>query len=179
MRTQIILVTLFCTTLSLVAASEKPAGREPDAESVSSLMSRFRGLAGVWRGHSSKGWDETESYTLAGKGSTVMAVSHFIDTPEDSMVTMFHVDGDRMLLTHYCEEGNQPRLVASEIGPGGSTATFTFLDGTGLKEHPGHMHTVKFEFQDADHFTSQWSYFANGHESWTEKIAYERARHDR
>ncbi len=33
----------------------------------------------------------------------------------ENMITMFHMDGDRLLMTHYCGAGNQPRmkLVAS------------------------------------------------------------------
>ena len=49
------------------------------------------------------------------------------------MVTLYHMDGDPMMLTHYCLAKNQPRMAAIEIGEDGGEVTFEFLDGTSLK----------------------------------------------
>ena len=52
--------------------------------------------------------------------------------PED-MISMFHLDGpNRLLITHYCSAGNQPRMQASS-SPDGKTITFTFVDATILQ----------------------------------------------
>ena len=32
---------------------------------------------------------------------------------KEDMISMFNLDGDRVVLTHYCAAGNQPRMVAS------------------------------------------------------------------
>ena len=64
----------------------------------------------------------------------------------------------RLLLTHYCEAGNQPRMKAS-VSPDGKSLTFDFVDGTNLTAaQPGHMQRVVFSFIDANHHTEEWHF---------------------
>ena len=71
---------------------------------------------------------------------------------------MFHVDGDRLLLTHYCDVGNQPRM-AGKVSPDGKTISFDFLDaGNLLDSQPGHMQHVTFNLIDANHHTETWEF---------------------
>ena len=61
---------------------------------------------------------------------------------KEDMITMFNLDGDRLLMTHYCACGNQPRMVAS-ASPDGKTITFDFLDATNLATpDAGHMNRL-------------------------------------
>ena len=70
---------------------------------------------------------------------------------------------------------NQPRLKATEISDDGKQVTFTFLDGTGMTSRDvGHMDKVRINFEDANHFNSQWTFYANGQEKWMEAIKYTR-----
>jgi len=76
------------------------------------------------------------------------------------------------MLTHYCVAKNQPRMVAREIGAGGASAVFTFLDATGIPSRDsGHMDRAAFSFQDGDHFTSKWSWYRDGKDQWMERFA--------
>ena len=102
------------------------------------------------------------SFRITAGGSAVMSeiVSH-MDGKSDDMITMFNMDGDRLLLTHYCEAGNQPRMKAS-VSPDGKTLTFDFVDATNLTSaQPGHMQRVVFNLIDANHHTEEW-HFATG-----------------
>jgi hypothetical protein len=138
------------------------------------LYDRFKKLAGVWEGNSTKGWTERETVRVIAGESAVLFDS-FDAHPGQAMLTLVHMDGDRLMLTHYCIAKNQPRLVASSISNDGKTVTFTFLDATNLASRDvGHMDKVRFEFADESHYASQWTWYQNGHEDWMEKIVNRR-----
>jgi hypothetical protein len=78
----------------------------------------------------------------------------------DHPVTIFYRDEDRMVLTHYCDAGNRPRMVG-KLSPDGKTLEFEFLDLSGGTKH-GHMHHAKFTFIDENHHTEDWTYMMPG-----------------
>jgi len=71
---------------------------------------------------------------------------------------MYYVDGDRLLMTHFCPSNNQPRMKAT-ISPDGKSVTFDFIDATNLASpQTGHMHKVVYVFGDADHYSEDWTW---------------------
>jgi len=48
------------------------------------------------------------------------------------MISVYHLDGDRLILTHYCEVGNQPRMQATSFDPKSNEIDFNFLDATNM-----------------------------------------------
>jgi hypothetical protein len=97
--------------------------------------------------------------TISG-GSAVM--SEIVG--EENMVTMFHMDNDRVLATHYCTAGNQPRMQAS-LSPDGKTISFTFVDGTNIVgPKAGHMEHLVITMPDANHHTEDWTFAQDGKE---------------
>ena len=149
---------------------KKPSSLSPAREA----FERFKKLEGKWKGRSTKGWEETISYKTIAAGSVVVENS-FDAHPNETMMTMYLLDGERLMLAHYCVAKNQPRLVATSFEDGGKTITFTFLDGTNLPTRDrGHMDKAIVRFLDDNHITSRWTWYQDGKESWMEEIQLER-----
>ena len=139
------------------------------------IFARLKKLEGTWAGKSTNGWKARITIETIAGGSAIVETAHFEAHPGETMVTVIHPDGDRLLLTHYCASKTQPRLVASSWDENRSAVTFTFLDGTNMKsrEH-GHMDKAVIRFIDDDHFASRWTWYQRGEEKWMEDITYER-----
>jgi hypothetical protein len=147
-----------------------------DGAAATALFETIKALEGTWNGHSTKGWEGTQTFTVMARGSAVMEVSEFPDDPTHNMVTVYHLDGERLMLTHYCAARNQPRLVASRRAADGAVL-FEFMDGTNMASRDvGHMDSAEYRFVDADHFTSRWTWYQDGAANWMEDIRYERAK---
>ena len=127
------------------------------ASDGSQAFDQLKSLAGSWSGKIPDGHTVEVSNRLTSGGSVLMSeiMGH------EDMITMFHMDGDRLLMTHYCAAGNQPRMVGT-LSPDGKTITFTFLDATNLlPSQGGHMERVVFTLIDANHHTEEWQFVGN------------------
>ncbi len=140
---------------------------------VDAAWAQLRSLAGEWEGMEG-GKTAGVTYTIVSGGTAVME-SMKMPAPEPDMVTMYHRDGTGLVATHYCSLGNQPRMRAAEASPDGKTIRFRFADITNLsKPDGGHIRHLTVTFQDADHFTQNWTSFDGGKEQsmvfkWTRK----------
>ena len=146
----------------------------PTPEASRAMFERFKGLAGTWDGKSTKGWEESLRYDVIAGGSTVLETS--VDAhPDQTMATAFHMDGDRLMLTHYCMAKNQPRLEATGFADGSRTVVFTFRDGANIPTRDkGHMDKAVFTFEAPGRVTSRWTWYENGKEKWFEEIVQTR-----
>jgi len=123
---------------------------------------QLHALQGNWSGTDSQGMPVSVTFRETSGGSALMSEIH-AHGPE-SMVSMFHLDNDRLMMTHYCAMGNQPRMVAS-VSPDGKTFKFTYLDATNLASpDAGHMQDAIFTLLDADHHTEEWIFNDHGKE---------------
>jgi hypothetical protein len=124
---------------------------------------QLKSLAGSWEGKNSMGQSVQVSYRMTAGGSALMSeiVGH-----GETMISMINFDGpNRLLLTHYCAVGNQPRMQAS-ASPDGKTITFNFLDATNLDSpQSGHMDHVVIALLGPDHHTEEWNFIDHGKET--------------
>lgn len=154
----------------LLASAAIPAA-EP-ALDAKAAFARLKTLAGNWEADTSMGKAQMSIELIA--GGTVL-VERETSTHMQPMMTMYHLDGDRLILTHYCMAGNQPRMQAKEFDPKTGTFRFLFLDATNLATpDAGHMHNVTLQLKDDRHMVSQWEFFDKGKPAYNEKFEYTR-----
>jgi hypothetical protein len=133
---------------------------------------KLKSLAGAWQGKTSDGQPVDVTFRVTSGGSALMSE---IMGKED-MISMFHLDGDRLLMIHYCSAGNQPRMKAT-TSPDGRMLRFDFIDATNLASpEAGHMQRVIFTFPDADHHTEEWFFVQDGKEAGHERFNLERKK---
>jgi hypothetical protein len=121
---------------------------------------QLKSLAGSWEGKSSEGEPVQVSFRMTAGGSALM--SEIVGHGED-MISMINFDGpNRLLLTHYCAVGNQPRMQAT-ASPDGKTITFNFVDATNLDgQQSGHMDHVVLAMLGPDHHIEEWNFVDHG-----------------
>lgn len=125
---------------------------------------QLKSLEGEWQGVKSTDGGKVEiSYKLTSGGSALVETINPVNEP--SMVTVYHLDGDKLLMTHYCSAGNQPRMVADIPGSGPNKIDFKLLEVTNLSSSSaGHMNHLTFTFEDKDTMTQAWTFFQDGQE---------------
>ena len=145
----------------------------PTSEAQKSFH-QMKELAGVWRGPATidppmkevKNGDQTQvSMRVTSRGNALVHEMKDPSVPEDPTkydhpLTMFYLDNDRLLLTHYCDAGNRPRMVA-RTSPDGKVVEFDFLDVAGSTQFGNMQHAV-FTTVDANHHIEEWTYMMPG-----------------
>ena len=120
----------------------------------------LKGLEGNWAGKNQQGQPIQVTFRLTAGGSALM--SEILGRGPENMITMFHMDGDRLLMTHYCGAGNQPRMKV--ISSDAKSVSFEFVDVTNIGPGDGHMQHVTFTEPDADHHVEEWVFVDHGKE---------------
>ncbi len=159
--------------LSIGLATLFLAGRLGAAE-MKGGFDRLKSLAGEWEGKSASGKSVALKSRLVSGGSAIEETLE--PAGEPAMVTVYYPDGGRLMVTHYCSAGNQPRMVTENAGGDGKRLAFAYLDATNLSSaDAGHMHRLVIGFQDADHFTQEWTWREKGQEK-TEVMSFARKK---
>jgi hypothetical protein len=131
--------------------------------SAQKSFDQLKSLAGSWEGKDSKGRSLRVSFRDIARGSTLMSEiqKEGHDGVMFSMISMIHLDGpNRLLLTHYCSDGNQPRMAATP-SPDGKTITFNFFDATNVTTPDAtYARRLIFTIVDANHHTEDWTFAA-------------------
>jgi reactive intermediate/imine deaminase len=120
---------------------------------------RLKALAGDWEGRHTDGTTTRVSYRLVSDGTALMETA---DAPDSSqMVTVYHPDGDGVLMTHYCSMGNQPRMRARGLVEG--RLDFAFVDAANLKSPEDRvMSRLVLGFPASDRLVQEWTSRAAG-----------------
>jgi len=149
--------TRTCILIATVALAMASAFAQTDAQKA---FATIKNLPGRWEGDSPMGPVQVTFKVTAG-GSAIMSEIF----GKDDMVTMFNLDGPgRLLMTHYCAAGNEPRMEAS-LSSDGKVITFNYLDATNLETRDaGHMQRMVLTLIDDNHHTEEWTFVDHGKE---------------
>lgn len=162
--------------------ADKPAAANPGFE-------KLKQLAGEWvpveeataeKKEADKKDEKADSttplcvYRTVSAGSAVQETL-FPGTPHE-MVTMYHLDGTDIVLTHYCALGNQPRMRA-EASADANKLVFKFAGGTNIDpQKDGHMHDLTLVFVGPDRIRAEWTHFERGKPSGVKTFDLQRKK---
>jgi len=152
-------------SLCVLAAAASLAQTKPNPG-----FEKLKTLVGTWESTSRDGRHATAVYELVSSGTALL---ERLGGDEHAgmgmeMITVYHPDGDRLVMTHYCSANNQPRMRAEPVTGEVEALRFTFLDATNLASpDAGHMHSLVMTFHDPDSFTQEWTWRENGKDSVT------------
>jgi hypothetical protein len=153
----LVLSVLFSFGAALVVV-----GQEVHSPATSSAaFEQLKSLAGDWQGTHNSGASATVSYQVVSGGSAVM--ERLLSDGEHEMITMYTLDGDRIVVTHYCAAGNQPTMQTAPIVAASGKYDFSFVRVSGTKTpDEGRMVALTVAMPDKEHLTQVWTYLDHG-----------------
>lgn len=149
--------------------------RPVPATNAAAAFARLKGLVGTWQADTNMGKLQL-TYELVSNGNVLLERVNDA-SQHHNMVTAYYVDGDTLVLTHYCELGNQPHMVARRIDLDSGEIVFDFAGAGNLSSSDApHMHAATFRLVDGDHFTGAWTMFENNKPKLTVTAQYARVQ---
>src|SRR5258707_10223321 len=126
------------------------------AAAIEKMMS----LVGEWEGSNSTGQAKI-TYTMVSVGTALMERLQSGSEPE--MITLYSLDGDHLMMAHYCSAGNQPQMRTAAITELNGTLVFKMFQVIGMKSSDeSHMTGLTVMMPDKDHFTQEWTFVEKG-----------------
>ena len=175
---------IFNSLMSVLLLSLGTAAFAQTAPAPSEAQQTFtalKSLAGSWEGRvtTTPKADDVEgkaakvSLRVTSMGNLLLHELNVDGRPDDPITTLY-LDEGRLMLTHYCDAGNRPRMVA-RVSPDGKVVDFDFVDVAGNLKY-GHMHHVRFTIVDADHHSEEWTFMVPGDQHVTAHFDLQRAK---
>ncbi len=160
-----ILLTSWTMAVLAMFAGPAPAAAQSDSSAAQRGFARLVGLAGQWAYRDSVESGSrrnvvvtgTVAYEPVANGTTLQERVHGPHHDVANMISMIRLEGERLVLDHYCSSGTQPRLVSS--GLDGDVIRFAFEGGTNIPSPAtGHIHAATFTFLPDGRFESRWTW---------------------
>jgi hypothetical protein len=114
---------------------------------------RLKRLVGTWDAteKSNPRFNDAVTYSMTGGGNVLMEHFQSPTSAMGHMLTAYHLDVDRLVLTHFCGAGNQPRMRVKAFDDGGRHIAFEIYDITNLADPQAyHSTSVDVVFMSDD-----------------------------
>ncbi len=170
LRPRTLFTLCFCPLLCAVLAAQ---GMHPQIRTTPAF-DQLKSLAGEWQGKAGDGPATKVTYKVVSNGSVVMEYLQPAKEPE--MITMYSLDGDRIVVTHYCSMGNQPTMQTAPAPSANGKLDFSFVRAAGLNSpDDAHMSALSLSITDKDHLSQTWTFQDHG-KSMTDTFSYTRVK---
>ena len=161
----------------LVSTGVSPADDNPAPPlEAKAAFEAMKALAGTWQVEEAPAQDATATivYKVVGNGSAL--VEDMFPGSDHAMVSVYHLDGDELVMTHYCAAGNQPHLKLDRSDSTAKTLKFDYAGGTNLDPvKDAHMHEGQLTWLEDGRVKSSWTGYAEGKPSGTHEFTLKRA----
>ena len=155
MRKELLLTALLSVGWLTAANGQSKSAAEQGFDRLKALEGAWIDVDGIF---GTKG-AVAVTYKVSSGGHSVVETFP-VGTPNE-MVTVYHLDGSELVLTHYCTSNTQPRMKSA--GLQGNVVAFTFAGGTNIDPaKTSHMHSAKIEFVSADEIRGTWENWEHG-----------------
>jgi hypothetical protein len=166
-----ILGTVLVFTLAISSHAVFAQEMHPPAKS-SPAFDQVKSLVGEWQGKGNNGTPVKATYEIVSNSSVLM--ERLQPSGEPEMITMYTLEGDHLVVTHYCSAGNQPVMQTPPVSSATGKYEFKFVRASGMKSlEEGHMVALTLSMPDKDHLTELWTFSENGKTS-SETITFTR-----
>ena len=163
-RVCFVVLMMVCSAAVARASNEKPTG--------AMAFDQLKGLVGEWEGKNQSGAVKI-TYTLVSGGTALM--ERLQPAHDAEMITMYSADGDKIVMTHYCSEGNQPSMKTETLKGVASQYSFSLVSVSGLKTpDAGHLVGLVLTMVDKDTLKQEWTYQNNKGKNSSELFEYKR-----
>lgn len=133
-RFTLMLAITACATLSNASA----------ATDAKTAFARLKSMSGDWTGPKMMGTRMKANYRVIAGGSAVLAT--FFPETKNEMISVYYLVGNKLVMTHYCMLGNQPRMKLNTKKSTGDTLVFDFAGGKNIKSTNMNMHGETLRF---------------------------------
>ncbi len=160
---------LIPTMLIAIALSAVPAAHA--GVDAAATFDQLKALEGTWTG-TPEGMGEAaeeaemmpavvHEFKTSAAGTVVMETMN--PGTDHEMINMYHLDGDDLVLTHYCAGGNQPKMRLNREASSADNLVFDFAGGTNLDPSVDqHIHSANIRMLDDGSLDSIWQSHAGG-----------------
>jgi hypothetical protein len=168
------------TALCMIALTTLAGGgliaQAPAAAHGKQALEKLKALEGDWidvEGVFAAKGAVAVTYRVTSGGNAVVETFP-VNTPNE-MVTVYHLDGGNLVMTHFCSSGNQPRMRSSGLQD--NMLSFDFDGGTNIDPATtSHMHSAKIEFVSSDEIRGTWQNWSMGKPDHSAKFHVVRRR---
>jgi hypothetical protein len=153
-----------CGSLLLLVFTASPSyGVEDSPSKAGQVFAKMKKLVGDWVELDAQGKPTGKivtSFRLTAGGSAL--IETIFPGTDHEMVSVYHLDKDDLVLTHYCVLNNQPRLKADLASPANTIVFNCVSVGNAKDADAQHIHKGTIVFVGEDRLDAKWDMCEKG-----------------